>query len=89
MQISSREFNQRTNFAKKQADIAPVIVTNRGKPVYVLQSYSDYIKDKSPSKSGLELLTPPPEVAKALEDIEFELPSRSTAQRSPIDFGEL
>lgn len=89
MQISSREFNQRTNFAKKQADIAPVIVTNRGKPVYVLQSYRDFIKHQSPQKTGLELLTPPLEIAKALEDIEFELPARSTAQRSPIDFGEV
>ena len=37
---------------------------------------------------ALEALTPPPELAAALNDIELEIPPRSKAQRRPVDFEE-
>lgn len=44
MIMTSREFNQQLNQAQKAAKIAPVIITNRGKPAFVLMSYEEYRK---------------------------------------------
>lgn len=85
--MTSREFNQKTSLAQKHAQTAPVIITNRGKPMFVLMKYDDYQQSK-PFRSALEALTPPPEIAEALAEIEFELQPRSRAQRRPVDFGE-
>lgn len=40
-------------------------------------------------KTGLDLLTPPADIAKSLETIEFDLPNRSQNQRPILDFGEV
>ncbi|XXQ69158.1 type II toxin-antitoxin system prevent-host-death family antitoxin [Neisseriaceae bacterium B1] len=42
MQLTSREFNQRVAQAQKAAQKAPVFITNRGKPAYVLLSQAQY-----------------------------------------------
>ncbi|EHM55633.1 hypothetical protein [Cardiobacterium valvarum] len=39
-------------------------------------------------KTALEALTPPPELAAALNNIELEILPRSKAQRRPVDFEE-
>jgi prevent-host-death family protein len=40
--MSSSEFNQNPSEAKRAADEGPVIVTDRGEPVYVLLKYDIY-----------------------------------------------
>lgn len=42
--ISSREFNQDAGGAKKAAEKGPVVITDRGRPAYVLLSFEDYQK---------------------------------------------
>lgn len=86
--MTSREFNQQTSLAQKYAQTAPVIITHRGKPAFVLLKYEDYQIPKQPFKSALDVLTPPLEIAKALEFIDLPLQPRSKAQRPPVDFGD-
>ncbi|KZZ73579.1 prevent-host-death protein, partial [Oleiphilus sp. HI0132] len=40
--LTSREFNQETGRAKKEALSGPVFITDRGKPSHVLLSYDEY-----------------------------------------------
>lgn len=40
--ISAREFNHDVSAAKRAADHAAVIITDRGKPSHVLLSYEEY-----------------------------------------------
>lgn len=84
--MTTREFNQHTSLAQKYALTAPVIITNRGKPSFVLIKYEEYRQQK-PFKSALEALCEleHPDVS----DIELELKPRSRAQRPPVDFGEI
>lgn len=87
MQIySSREFNQRTSQAQKAAHTAPVLITHRGKPDLVLISHAEYLRLSGKTPTMLQALTPPPELAAAMSDIEMEIPRRSTAQRRPVEF---
>jgi len=69
--ISSREFNQDTSKAKKQAtEHGVVFITDRGRPAHVLMSVEHYqALIGAGDKSILELLAMP-EAA----DIEFEPP---------------
>lgn len=39
-------------------------------------------------KTALEVLTPPPELAEALADVEPDIPPRSKAQRRPVNFAD-
>lgn len=87
MIMTSREFNQNTSLAQKYAQTAPVIITNRGKPAYVPVKYEEF-QNAKPIKSALEALTPPPEIAEALAQIDFETPPRSTKRRL-VDFGKM
>ena len=82
--ITSREFNQNLGKAQKAALTAPVIITNRGEPAFVLMSYTEYEHQTTPVfRSALEALAPSdPDVA----DIEFELQPRSRGQRRPVEF---
>jgi predicted nucleic acid-binding protein len=41
-QISSRDFNQDVGRAKRMADEAPVIITDRGKAAYVLMTHATF-----------------------------------------------
>lgn len=84
MFMTSREFNQQVNKAQKAAQIAPVIITNRGKPAFVLMTYDEFEKrDPAPKKSLIELLG---DADPACADIEFDIPPRSPAQRRPVEF---
>ena len=40
--MTSREFNQHTGAAKTAADSGPVVITDRGRPAYVLLSNAEY-----------------------------------------------
>ena len=40
--VSAREFHQDVSAAKRAADLEPLIVTDRGKPAYVLMSIDEY-----------------------------------------------
>jgi len=63
--LSSREFNQDISSAKRAAKIAPVIITDRGKPSHVLLSIDEYQKITGQQKTVVELLS-------MSEDIDFE-----------------
>ncbi len=52
--MTSREFNQHTGHAKAAADHGPVIITDRGRPAYVLSTYKDY----QPAHAGPKPLAP-------------------------------
>lgn len=85
--MTSREFNQNTSLAQKYAQTAPVIITNRGKPVFVLVKYEDYQMPKSTKKRTIaEALA---DIDPNCADIELPLQPRSKAQRSPVDFGDI
>ena len=48
--ISSREFNQDVGKAKRAAENGPVVITDRGKPAYVLMKYDEYRRTVVPKK---------------------------------------
>jgi len=79
--LSSREFNQDTNRAKKAARKGPVFITHRGRPEHVLLTMEDY-----------QLLTGGPmTLAEALAQpegaqIEFEPPRLKGPLHKPVDF---
>lgn len=81
--MTSREFNQHTNRAQREAEKAPVVITNRGKPVHVLLSYADYQKLAGKTQSALDVL-----MALDCPDVgsmDFEITPRSKQQRQPVD----
>jgi prevent-host-death family protein len=41
-EMSSREFNQDTGKAKKDAERGPVYITDRGRPAHVLLTYAAF-----------------------------------------------
>jgi prevent-host-death family protein len=53
--VTSREFNQDVGKAKRAAGKAPVVITDRGKPAFVLMKYADYerLLGKRPSIANL------------------------------------
>lgn len=40
--VSARDFNQDVSAAKRAADHEPLVVTDRGKPAYVLMTIEEY-----------------------------------------------
>ena len=64
--ISSRDFNQDVSGAKRLADEGPVVITDRGKPAYVLLKHEAYARLVGKRRSILELLADPEG-----EDIDF------------------
>lgn len=86
MIMTSREFNQNTSLAQKHAQTAPVIITNRGKPAYVLVKYEDFNKPRFyPKQSIADVLA---DNSLDCADIDLPIPPRSTAQRPPVDLGD-
>jgi prevent-host-death family protein len=77
--LTSREFNQDTNKAKKAARRGPVLITNRGRPEHVLMTFEDYEKLTGGSATIVDLLAMP-----GAEDIEFEAP-RLDELTQPVD----
>jgi len=54
--LSSREFNQDTGRAKKATETGPVVITDRGKPAYVLMTFSHYQRVVRKRKNILDLV---------------------------------
>jgi len=65
--ISSREFNQDIGGAKRAADRGPVVITDRGKPAYVLLRHDAYLRLLGKAPTIRDLVGQP-----GAEDIEFE-----------------
>ena len=67
--ISSRTFNQDVGQAKRAADAGPVVITDRGRPAYVLLRHEAYQQLAGNRTSIRQLLDQP-----GVEDIEFDPP---------------
>jgi prevent-host-death family protein len=71
--LSSREFNQDVRRAKQAAESGPVVITDRGKPAYVLLRHDDYRRLAGSGPTIRDLLGQP-----GLEDIDFDPPRFGT-----------
>jgi prevent-host-death family protein len=78
--VSSREFNQDISRAKRAADRGPVIITDRGKPAYVLLRHDAYRRLVGRGRTILELLDLP-----GTEDIDFDPPRFGSGIFRPPD----
>jgi prevent-host-death family protein len=67
--ISSREFDRNISRAKRAASRGPVVITDRGKPTYVLLRYDVYRRMLGKAPTLSHLLGQP-----GAEDIEFDPP---------------
>jgi len=67
--LTSREFNQDVGRAKRAADRGPVIITDRGRPAYVLMRHETYRRLVGQGQSIRALLS-----HTASEGVEFEPP---------------
>ena len=78
--ITSREFDQDLDHAKKLAQEGPVIITDQGTPAHVFVSIEEYLRLTGPRKSIIELLA-----MEGAEDCgELEIPPRTNFYR-PVD----
>jgi PHD/YefM family antitoxin component YafN of YafNO toxin-antitoxin module len=76
--ISSREFNRYISRAKRAADRGPVVITDRGKPGYVLLRHDAYRRLLGMAPTIRDLLAQP-----GAEDIEFDPPRFGTSLFRP------
>ena len=79
--MTSREFNQDVARAKRAAKHGPVIITDRGRPAYVLMRHETYRCLSSQGPSLLDLLADPES-----EDIAFDPPRLGDEKLHPADF---
>ena len=77
--LSSRELNQDVGRAKKAAKSGPVIITDRGRPAFVLTTFEAHQKASSRKRLTLFDALRAPE-----DDIELELPVREL-HPGPLD----
>jgi prevent-host-death family protein len=78
--ITSREFNQNSDLAKKATQQVPVIITDHGRPAHVLLSIEEYRHLTGQAKSMVDLLAMPED-----DDIEFEPPRLESTLSKPAD----
>jgi prevent-host-death family protein len=78
--ISSREFNQDIGRAKKAAKKGPVIITDHGRPSYILLTIEEYQKLTETQKSILDFLAMP-----GLADMDFDIPRFKDSLCEPAD----
>lgn len=69
--ISARDFNRDVSAAKRAADEAPVLITDRGEPAYVLMSIAAYRRLETPRVSLADALAMKEPVDPDL-DLEFD-----------------
>jgi prevent-host-death family protein len=67
--ISSRDFSQDISRAKRAADRGPVVITDRGRPAYVLLRHEAYLRLLEKAPTIRDLLDQP-----GAEDIDFDPP---------------
>jgi prevent-host-death family protein len=79
--MTAREFNQHVSRAKRKAKDGPVIITERGRPAYVLLRHEEYEAARSfavQPKTLLEALASPETEHINIEfpklDIQFKIP---------------
>lgn len=80
--LSSREFNHDVARAKRAAETGPVIITDRGRPAFVLQRYEDWRLQtgEAPGCSLLDAVADP-----SGGTIEFEAPRLTGPIARPVD----
>jgi PHD/YefM family antitoxin component YafN of YafNO toxin-antitoxin module len=78
--LTSREFNQDVGRAKRAADRGPVVITDRGRPAYVLMRHETYRRLVGQA-SGIRALLSHSES----EDVAFEPPRLGQEPPRPAD----
>jgi prevent-host-death family protein len=79
--LTSREFNQDTARAKREAAHGPVFVTDRGTPTHVLLTVAEYERLAKAKGSILDMLAMP-----GMEDIDIDFGAeRDKTLFRPID----
>ena len=79
--LTSRELNQDLGRAKREAELGPVFITDRGKPAHVLLSIEEYRRLTGKRRTLGEALAMP-----GVADIDFDPPRLREGLRIP-DFG--
>ncbi|MGJ4933306.1 type II toxin-antitoxin system Phd/YefM family antitoxin [Bradyrhizobium oligotrophicum] len=77
--LTSREFNQDTSRAKKEAAKGPVFITDRGRAAHVLLTIEDYLRLTGGSLSLADALAQPE------ADFDFEPPRITGPVGRPAD----
>ena len=80
--LTSREFNQDTARAKREAASGPVFVTDRGRPTHVLLTVEDYERLAKPKVSVAEAFYWP-----GASEVELPLPERKIEPEREINWG--
>ncbi len=80
--VSSRDFNQDVSRAKREADHGPVVITDRGRPAYVLLRYDAFLRLSGDAPGIRALLAQP-----AGEDFDFDPPKLHGPLFHPADLG--
>lgn len=71
--ITSRDFNQDVGLAKRAAEAGPVVITDRGRPAYVLMRHAAYRRLVGERSSIRDMLDQPDS-----HDFEFDPPRLGT-----------
>jgi prevent-host-death family protein len=79
--ISSREFNHDIGKAKRAADEGPVVITDRGRPAYVLMKHEDFRRLKASGVTMFDLLRDD-----EANDFDFEPPRARDVGPRPVEF---
>ncbi|GLS22106.1 antitoxin [Labrys miyagiensis] len=79
--MTSREFNHDIGKAKRAAEEGPVIVTDRGRPAYVLLKYEDYRKSGTNGLTMFDLLYDP-----EAGDFDFDPPRLQDSGPRSVEF---
>jgi prevent-host-death family protein len=82
MHMTSREFNQDTARAKREAAKAPVYITDRGRPTHVLVTVEEFERLTGPRKSIADLFYYP-----GADEVDLPLPERTIEPPREIDWG--
>jgi prevent-host-death family protein len=82
--ISSREFNQAPNEAKRAATRGPVFITYRGRPAWVLMSFKDFQRLCQQRREIADVLAMPD-----MADIAFEAPKVAIEAQRLDDHGQV
>jgi prevent-host-death family protein len=81
--LSSRVFNQDVGRAKRAADEGPVVITDRGKPAYVLMTYETFRQMAGAAPSILDLL----DQKGASDSDDFAIPQIGAGIAKPAMYG--
>ncbi len=82
--LTSREFNQDTARAKREAASGPVFVTDRGRPTHVLLTVEAYERLVGRKKTVAEAFYWP-----GAAEVELPLPERKIEPERTIDWGQI